>query len=182
MTDRDDRQNRPDSLADAALDALFAEARAERNTRDTGDLPDLPPGGAEGLPPGLSARILADADTLMDLRASTAEAARAAARAHVPARGFAPGLVPAGAGGMGGAMMPGAGFGPGGFWAQVIRAIGGGAALAGLGAVTLVGLWLGLMPPAALQSGLDSAFGTGLSANPYLVDSTSAFEFLDSEG
>ena len=182
MTDRDDRQNRPDSLADAALDALFAEARAERQRADAGDLPDLPLGGAEGLPPGLSARILADADTLMDQRASAA----AGGKGRRPGPCACARLCP----------RPGARRRR---WhgrrddarrrLRSGRILGAGRprhrrgpALVGLGAITLMGLWLGLMPPAAVQSGLDSAFGTGLSANPYLVDSTSTFEFLDSEG
>ncbi|MGI3166210.1 hypothetical protein [Pseudooceanicola sp. 200-1SW] len=181
MTDRDDRLS---GLPDAALDALFAEARSQRAEAARPE-PDLPPADPGGLPAGLSARILADADHLLGARAAEAEAARAAARDLAPARGFAPGLVPAGAGatgGLGGAMMPGGGLGLGGFWQQFSRAIGGVPALAGLGAVTLAGLWLGLMPPVALQSGFDSAFGTSLSADPFLVDSASAYEFLNNDG
>ncbi|MBR9765015.1 MAG: hypothetical protein GYB53_16190, partial [Rhodobacteraceae bacterium] len=95
------------------------------------------------------------------------------------------GLMPAAAGmggGFGGGLAGGPGGPGGGFWAQLTRALGGGPALAGLGAVAIAGLWVGVMPPEALATPLDSLFGASLDSNPYLVDATTAYDFLDSEG
>lgn len=180
-------------LPDAALDALFTEARAQAHgpagdgaasRADRGAGPgagvDVPegPGDLPGLPPALAARILADADRLGAERDARALAARAAARSGAGLRVVAPGLVPAAAGG---GAFPGGGLGLAGFWVQLSRALGGGPALAGLLAVTAAGLWLGLAPPEMLQSGLDSLTGNAYGADPYLVDSTTAFEFLQTE-
>ncbi|SNY57089.1 hypothetical protein SAMN06297129_3324 [Pseudooceanicola antarcticus] len=160
-------------LPDAALEALFAEARDVEAPKAAG-ADDL------GLPPGLSARILGDADQLQSDRA--AEEAARRQRLRATAGGSAPlaaaGLVPAGAG-MGQGVLSGLG---GGFWGQLSRALGGLPALAGLGAVAVAGLWIGVMPPDALESSLETLLGSSVSSNPYLVDSTTAFDFLDSEG
>ncbi|WP_010141907.1 hypothetical protein [Oceanicola sp. S124] len=181
MVDR----NGKDMLTDAALESLFSEAR----DADRSGWGDQAGGAADeaglGLPLGLTARILGDADRLLDERAAEAQRLREAARAGAAARNAHAGLVPAGAG-LGGEMLLGGGLGGfgmgGGFWAQLSRALGGGPALAGLGAVAIAGLWLGVMPPAALETSLDGIFGTTVSSNPYLVDSATAYDFLQSEG
>ena len=162
-------------LSDAALQALFAEARDADRGQGTGP-------GDSGLPAGLAARILGDADDLQSGRAAAEETRRQAARAAAwhCAQQVSPSQVPAGAGLAGGTLSGGT-MG-GGFWAQLSQALGGGPALAGLGAMAIAGLWLGVMPPAALETSLDAFLGSSVSSNPYLVDSATAFDFLDSEG
>ena len=167
-------------LPDDALEALFDQARRTDFSGRSRGMPGNDFGGDFGLPAGLSARILADADRLTAEREAQALAARAAARASAPLRLAVPGMVPAGAG-MAGGMLSGGGMGLDDFWHQLSRALGGMRAVAGLVAVTAAGLWFGLMPPDALQTGLENAFGSTISANPYLVDSTTAFDFLQTD-
>ncbi|MBT9383446.1 hypothetical protein KM176_06215 [Pseudooceanicola sp. CBS1P-1] len=66
-------------------------------------------------------------------------------------------------------------------WQRFVRGIGGAPALAGLGVATMAGLWLGVMPPAFVTSGVSAITGTTTSYSPYMVDSTSAFDFIVDE-
>lgn len=73
----------------------------------------------------------------------------------------------------------------GGFWAQLLKSIGGAPALAGLAVATVAGVWVGVVPPAGLQSGLQTVMGTtGTDElfDIYFVDSSEVFEFAQAEG
>ncbi|KAA2316325.1 hypothetical protein DL237_08825 [Pseudooceanicola sediminis] len=115
------------------------------------------------LPAALTARILADADAVLAVQAND----RLNARHRVPVASPAPGLA------------------RGGFWAQLLKSIGGAPALAGLAVATMAGVWVGIVPPAGLQSGLQTVMGTTGTEeifDIYFVDSSDVFEFAQTEG
>tara|TARA_R110000737_G_scaffold156641_2_gene185330 strand:- start:449 stop:880 length:432 start_codon:yes stop_codon:yes gene_type:complete len=130
--------------AEADLDALFAQARTEAH------------GEQMALPEALSARILADADSVLAEQAAQTQVRRAR---QAPVRS--------------------------GFWRQLLTSIGGTPALAGLAVATVAGIWVGIVPPAGLQTGLQTVMGTTGTDDLfdiYFVDSSDVFEFAQSEG
>ena len=68
-------------------------------------------------------------------------------------------------------------------WAQILGAVGGWPALAGLSAATLTGVWIGLNPPAAVGNTLAQVMGQdGASVSDYMFDPISGFELAMLEG
>lgn len=80
-----------------------------------------------------------------------------------------------------GARIAAPGFCPG-FWQQMAAALGGWRGLSGLTAAAVVGIWVGVNPPASL--GLDDLWGNGDSAalGEVGVDPLSGFELALMEG
>ena len=67
----------------------------------------------------------------------------------------------------------------------IFAAIGGFPAVAGLAAATVAGLWIGITPPAALQSGMQAVTGATASEEIfdfYVVDSADTYDFTQVEG
>ncbi len=68
-------------------------------------------------------------------------------------------------------------------WAQILGAVGGWPALAGLSAATLTGVWIGLNPPAAVGNTLSQVMGQdGAAVSDYMFDPISGFELAMLEG
>ena len=68
-------------------------------------------------------------------------------------------------------------------WAQILGAVGGWPALAGLSAATLTGVWIGLNPPAAVGNTLAQVMGQdGAAVSDYMFDPISGFELAMLEG
>ncbi|WP_119840715.1 hypothetical protein [Pseudooceanicola algae] len=155
MTDRSNDTGLSTGLSDAAMEAFFAEMRSEQEAGRAG-------GQTGSLPDTLTARILADAETALADRA-TADRAASGAVDREPARQT----------------------GLRGLWARILGAIGGAPALAGLAAATMAGVWIGITPPTALQTGMQAMIGSTSNEELfeyYVVDSTDFYDFGQVEG
>lgn len=68
-------------------------------------------------------------------------------------------------------------------WSQIMGAVGGWPALAGLSAATLTGVWIGLNPPAAVSDTMAQVLGQdGAVVSDYLFDPVTGFELAMLEG